>query len=387
MNVMRKKWYTIIPNSPWLSIYLWIIFCLLPFFSLFKDASATEIGVAGMLVTIYVIFNRCSALSRSGLLYMWISFEMIVSLIMIVFFGYVYLAIFTAFSIGTIRRPVGFYVMYGLHVGFTIIATGVMFFVKFDILFSQLPFVVFTLIGVVLMPFTLYSKTRREKLEGQLETAKDRIAELIVFEERQRIARDLHDTLGQKLSMIGLKSDLAARLIERDKDQALHEIKEIRQTASIALKEVRELVANMRTTRFEDELMRVSQILDAAEMTFIFDGDVDKLDVPPLVENVLSMCLKEAVTNVVKHSNATKCEIAFHQNFKEVYLVVRDNGTGIVNKQKTGNGLKGMQERLEFINGSFKLENDSGTALTITIPVTITHQDVTDKADSLYNKE
>lgn len=384
---MRKKWYTIIPNSPWLSIYLWIIFCLLPFFSLFKDASATEIGVAGMLVTIYVIFNRCSALSRSGLLYMWISFEMIVSLIMIVFFGYVYLAIFTAFSIGTIRRPVGFYVMYGLHVGFTIIATGVMFFVKFDILFSQLPFVVFALIGVVLMPFTLYSKTRREKLEGQLETAKDRIAELIVFEERQRIARDLHDTLGQKLSMIGLKSDLAARLIERDKDQALHEIKEIRQTASIALKEVRELVANMRTTRFEDELMRVSQILDAAEMTFIFDGDVDKLDVPPLVENVLSMCLKEAVTNVVKHSNATKCEIAFHQNFKEVYLVVMDNGTGIVNKQKTGNGLKGMQERLEFINGSFKLENDSGTALTITIPVTITHQDVTDKADSLYNKE
>nr|WP_108307061.1 sensor histidine kinase [Metalysinibacillus jejuensis] len=318
---------------------------------------------------------------------MWISFEMIVSLILIVFFGYVYLAIFTAFSIGTIRRPVGFYVMYGLHVGFTIIATGVMFFVKFDILFSQLPFVVFTLIGVVLMPFTLYSKTRREKLEGQLETAKDRIAELIVFEERQRIARDLHDTLGQKLSMIGLKSDLAARLIERDKDQALHEIKEIRQTASIALKEVRELVANMRTTRFEDELMRVSQILDAAEMTFIFDGDVDKLDVPPLVENVLSMCLKEAVTNVVKHSNATKCEIAFHQNFKEVYLVVMDNGTGIVNKQKTGNGLKGMQERLEFINGSFKLENDSGTALTITIPVTITHQDVTDKADSLYNKE
>ena len=387
MNVMRKKWYTIIPNSPWLSIYLWIIFCLLPFFSLFKDASATEIGVAGMLVTIYVIFNRCSALSRSGLLYMWISFEMIVSLIMIVFFGYVYLAIFTAFSIGTIRRPVGFYVMYGLHVGFTIIATGVMFFVKFDILFSQLPFVVFALIGVVLMPFTLYSKTRREKLEGQLETAKDRIAELIVFEERQRIARDLHDTLGQKLSMIGLKSDLAARLIERDKDQALHEIKEIRQTASIALKEVRELVANMRTTRFEDELMRVSQILDAAEMTFIFDGDVDKLDVPPLVENVLSMCLKEAVTNVVKHSNATKCEIAFHQNFKEVYLVVMDNGTGIENKQKTGNGLKGMQERLEFINGSFKLENDSGTALTITIPVTITHQDVTDKADSLYNKE
>lgn len=61
--------------------------------------------------------------------------------------------------------------------------------------------------------------------------------------------------------MIGLKSDLASRLIERDPQQALIEIKDIRQTASIALKEVRELVSDMRTAKFEDELMRISQIL------------------------------------------------------------------------------------------------------------------------------
>ncbi|WP_188615580.1 sensor histidine kinase [Lysinibacillus alkalisoli] len=382
-----KKWYMIIPSSPWLSIYLLIIFCLLPFFSIFKQAELFDIMMAGTLVVIYFIFNRCTAMSHGGRIYMWISFEMVVSLIMIIFFGYVYLAIFTAFSIGMIRRPVGFYIMYGLHVGFTVIATGVTFFFKWDVLLSQLPFIIFTIVGVVLMPFTLYTKNRREKLEGQLETAKDRIAELIVFEERQRIARDLHDTLGQKLSMIGLKSDLAARLIERDKDQALVEIKEIRQTASIALKEVRELVANMRTTRFEDELMRVAQILDAAEMDFTFEGDVETLQVPPLVENVLSMCLKEAITNVVKHSNATKCKVAFHQNFKEVYLLVHDNGNGLSTKQmRTGNGLKGMQERLEFINGSFKLESKDGTSLTITIPVALTHQHVTEKMDKIYKK-
>ncbi len=87
---------------------------------------------------------------------------------------------------------------------------------ELNLFLSQLPFVVLTILAVVLLPLTLYSKNKRENLEGQLETANERIAELIVFEERQRIARDLHDTLGQKLSMIGLKSDLASRLIERD---------------------------------------------------------------------------------------------------------------------------------------------------------------------------
>ena len=375
---MLRKSHSIIPNSPMLSVYLWIIFCFLPFFFIFRKSSYIEISIGITFLMLYFIFYRFSMNSKSGLVYMWISFEMVINIVMTILYGYVYLSIFTAFFIGNIRRPVGFYIMYGLHIGFTVISTGAGFFVELHLFLSQLPFVVLTILAVVLLPLTIYSKNKRENLEGQLETANERIAELIVFEERQRIARDLHDTLGQKLSMIGLKSDLASRLIERDPQQALVEIKDIRQTASIALKEVRELVSDMRTAKFEDELMRISQILKAAEMDFVFEGDKNALQVPPLVENVLSMCLKEAVNNVVKHSGATKCEIAFHQNFKEVYLVVRDNGQGITKKQawKTGNGLKGMRERLEFINGSFKIESVEGTTLSVTIPVAITHQNV-----------
>ena len=193
-------------------------------------------------------------------------------------------------------------------------------------------------------------------LEGQLEDAKERISELIIFEERQRIARDLHDTLGQKLSLIGLKSDLAGRLVSRDPEAAEKELQDIRQTASTALNEVRELVTDMRATKIEDELIRIRQILKAAEMELTIDVDPEFKNIPPLVENVLSMCLKEAVTNVVKHSYGTVCHLTFEKLSDELVIRVKDDGIGIpgAGYNLPGSGLKGIRERLEFVNGQFK---------------------------------
>lgn len=207
-----------------------------------------------------------------------------------------------------------------------------------------------------------------------METARDRISELTLLEERERIARDLHDTLGQKLSMIGLKSDLARRLILKDPEEAERELADIRQTASTALKEVRELVADMRATKLIDEVMRIRQILSAAEIELRIEGDPHVTQIPSNVENVLGMCLKEAVTNVVKHSEATICEVAFKQTEDEVSIVVQDNGKGMKEGPSVGSGLKGMRERLEFVNGSLLSEVNNGTKLTIRMPVVITHQ-------------
>ena len=372
-----QSWYSIISKNPTLSIYIWIIFCILPFFFIIQSFSFWQMIVGTFLILLYFLCHRFSFLSKNGLVYMWISFQMVLNIVMTLMFGYVYLSLFTAFFIGNIRKPVGFYIMYGLHIGFTILSIVGGYFIYLDMFLSQTPFIIIAVIGVVLLPFTLFSKNKQENLEGQLETARERISQLVVHEERQRIARDLHDTLGQKLSMIGLKSDLAVRLVEKNPEQAIAEIKDIRQTASIALKEVRELVANMRSVSIAEELVRVKQILDAAEIDVTITGnDISTLNIPTLSESVIAMCLKEAVNNVVKHSKANHCLISITQSNNEVQLIVYDDGVGFNTELRhAGNGLIGMRERLEFINGTLEINQKKvGTELIVHVPVAITHQ-------------
>ena len=372
-----QSWYSIISKNPTLSIYIWIIFCILPFFFIIQSFSFWQMVLGTFLILLYFLCHRFSFLSKNGLVYMWISFQMVLNIVMTLMFGYVYLSLFTAFFIGNIRKPVGFYIMYGLHIGFTILSIVGGYFIYLDMFLSQTPFIIIAVIGVVLLPFTLFSKNKQENLEGQLETARERISQLVVHEERQRIARDLHDTLGQKLSMIGLKSDLAVRLVEKNPEQAIAEIKDIRQTASIALKEVRELVANMRSVSIAEELVRVKQILDAAEIDVTITGnDVSTLNIPTLSESVIAMCLKEAVNNVVKHSKANHCLISITQSNNEVQLIVYDDGVGFNTELRhAGNGLIGMRERLEFINGTLEINQKKvGTELIVHVPVAITHQ-------------
>jgi len=286
------------------------------------------------------------------------------------FLGYVYFSLFLAFYIGNIERKASFITLYVIHLISTLGAVSIGFFTQTDIFLSQFPFIIISVLGVILLPFTLYNLNKQERLESQLKDANKKISQLMVLEERQRIARDLHDTLGQKLSLIGLKSDLAGKLIYADQDTAKSEIEDIHQTARIALKEVRDMVSDMKEARLDDEILRVKQILHAAQMTCHIDGEMKLKDTPLLIESVLTMCLKEAVTNVVKHSQATSCHITIKQLTKEWLLKIKDNGIGLgksSNKLK-GNGIQGMKERLEFVNGNLDIQASQGLQVTIRIP-------------------
>jgi two-component system sensor histidine kinase DesK len=322
------------------------------------------------MIILFFICYRLSFVSKGWLVYFWTSVQIAISIAMTLLFSYVYFSIFLAFFIGNIQNRAGFFTLYSIHLTSTFVTVNYGFATQNSLFFTQFPFILISLIVVILLPFNTYIRNKQGLLEGQLEHANKRISELVKLEERQRIARDLHDTLGQKLSLIGLKSDLAGKLMIKNPAQAQAEINDVRQTARTALKEVREMVTQMRGTRLEDELFRVKQILKAAQIEFQFDGDLKLENTNLLTENVLSMCLKEAVTNVVKHSGASACSVVIESSRTELVLKVRDNGVGMAEKEirYRGHGLQGMRERLEFVNGSLEIVSDKGAMLIIKVP-------------------
>jgi two-component system sensor histidine kinase DesK len=297
---------------------------------------------------------------------------------MTTYLGYVYFAFFLAYLIGNITNRAAFLTFYIIHLVSATIAINVSFFTQDELFIKQVPFIIIIYISVILLPFSIYNRKKQDQLEAELAFANKRISDLIVQQERQRIARDLHDTLGQKLSLIGLKSDLARKIMDSDPDKSKKELMDIQQTARTALNEVRKMVSNMRGIRVKEEIKHIKEILDAAEIDLKLEGDIELSNVSLFVENILSMCLKEAVTNIVKHSKATICKITIRQLDKEIMVIVSDNGIGMITKEylEKGNGLLGIKERLEFVNGNVKITSEEGLTLKIKVPSVIKQTEV-----------
>ncbi|MFD1739807.1 sensor histidine kinase [Bacillus salitolerans] len=367
-----KNWSQLLRKNTGLSPYVWVVFYILPFYFIFHSSSTYETAFGIAMIVMFFICYVLSFVSKGWLVYFWTSVLIAISTAMSLLFGYIYFSLFLAFFIGNLKNRIAFFMLYIILLITTFATVNYGFVTDNRVIITQLPFVFLSLLAVILLPVSTYNKNKEDMLQGQLEDANKRISELVKLEERQRIARDLHDTLGQKLSLIGLKSDLARKLITKDPEQARIEINDVQQTARIALKEVRELVTKMRGTKLEDEIFRVNQILKAAGIQFELKGDTKLSNTSLITENVVSMCMKEAVTNVVKHSHAKKCTISIIPSQTELVVKVADDGVGITGAltDLKGNGLQGIRERLEFVNGSLDIDSSEGTTISITVPIT-----------------
>ncbi|MFD8716548.1 sensor histidine kinase [Streptomyces sp. NPDC059629] len=191
----------------------------------------------------------------------------------------------------------------------------------------------------------------------ELRKARATVAQLAANEERLRLARDLHDLLGHSLSLITLKSELAGRMLPDHPDKAARQVSDIEQVSRQALVDVREAVTGYRRPRLAAELAGAQVALTAAAVTAEVPADPDLTDVSEDGEAALAWALREAITNVVRHSGATACtvELLRRQTLdgRVLELAVEDNGSGGSGKGP-GNGLTGLTERLEKAGGTLE---------------------------------
>ena len=210
-----------------------------------------------------------------------------------------------------------------------------------------------------------------KRADAKLRRAQQENVALAAVAERVRIARDLHDVLGHTLSVIVLKAELAGRLmglgIPENDTRAAAEIADVERTARTALAEVREAIGGYRSQGLIAELQRARLTLDAAGVALTCETTPPALQARE--ETVLSLAVREAVTNIVRHAHATECTMRFAttpDGFAS--LEVKDNGSAAGKPTREGNGLRGMRERVQALGGRFRIEAGQGTRLLIELP-------------------
>ena len=223
-----------------------------------------------------------------------------------------------------------------------------------------LPGMIFTIvIGGVNSHFGEAARTR-----ARLHRAEEEIESLAQLAERERIARDLHDLLGHTLSLITLKSELAGKLVAKDPERATNEIRDIENISRKALAEVRQTVAGYRASGLEAELANAKIATSAAGITM--KTNMGGVILGPNESTLLAYVLREAMTNILRHSGAQECSVVLEKTAKNIRLMIADDGQGRGGEIE-GQGLGGMRRRLEAAGGTLSITDDDGLHLVAEI--------------------
>ncbi|MFD7012899.1 sensor histidine kinase [Streptomyces sp. NPDC059161] len=213
---------------------------------------------------------------------------------------------------------------------------------------------------------------------SELRDTRQELARTAVEKERLRFSRDLHDLLGHTLSVIVVKSEAARRIARRDLDAALGQVADIESVGRQALTEIREAVTGYREGSLATELDRARSALSAAEVEPVVRQSGPPL--PAQAEALLGWVVREAVTNVVRHSAASRCEIVVDGSPERVTLKITDNGKGapaapVPAPRIGGTGLKGLTERLAAAGGSLTAGPAPRTGFQVTAELPVDPQD------------
>lgn len=224
-------------------------------------------------------------------------------------------------------------------------------------------------LGVLAAGFAMWGIVSMMRRNIELLAERERNAELAIFEERARMARDLHDILGHSLTVITVKAELAGRLIDIDTERAHAEVADLERLARDALADVRRTAEGYREMSLAVEVVRARTALASAGVDADLPGSTEQ--VRSDLRDLFAWAVREGVTNVLRHSNASTCTITL----EPARLVVSDDGQGTrqsaIAAQDSdvcgGHGLVGLRERAERSGATVRTRSFAGSGFTLEV--------------------
>ncbi|NVJ61569.1 MAG: sensor histidine kinase [Gammaproteobacteria bacterium] len=360
MNTLKTIHRFLLPDDKKLGYqpYLWLSYLLIYFFNyLFRTPSKIEIvsSVIGILIFLVLYF---SSYRREGykLVLHIAGIHLIGAILAIWNMGasvfFVYAACMCAFFVNPRH---GF-----LGIGIILILIVLQSWLMDLAAYFYLPGIFFSaLIGTSNIYFA-----QIERKNKVIKASQDEIKQLATTAERERIARDLHDLIGHTFSLITKKAELAKKLVDHDPVKAKQELQDIENTSRDALAQVRSTVSGYKTLDLFSEITTASGLCRASDIKL--EQNIQPVNLSEECNQCLAYVLRETVTNIVRHSNGTRCSIQLVDNNQWIKLIITDDGT--VKEFTKGNGLTGMQERVEQLNGTLTLDTSNGFQVTAEVP-------------------
>ncbi|KRC64225.1 hypothetical protein ASE12_05260 [Aeromicrobium sp. Root236] len=219
--------------------------------------------------------------------------------------------------------------------------------------------------AVLLAAAAVWSFRLAWQRQAKLMAAEQDLSELAVQEERARIARDLHDILGHSLTVISVKAELAERLFDDDPVRARAELEDLQRLSRDALADVRSTAQGIRGISLPGEIASARMALESAGIEPLLPTVAD--EVPSRWRELFAWTLREGVTNVIRHSQASRCEVELDAE----RIRVTDDGRAPCPDDGSGNGLEGLRQRARLAGATVTTSTgpgERGFSLTVSVP-------------------
>lgn len=226
---------------------------------------------------------------------------------------------------------------------------------------------------VIIAFFTFMYAGQRVSIVDYMKKQKDLehnryINNLLAENERNRIGRDLHDTLGHVFASLTLKTELALKLLEKEKyDSLKQELLDINNLTKSSMNSVREVVNNLKFRTINEEISLAKETLNLANISLEINTNLGLEKINPTLQSTVAMVLRELVNNVIKHSRADKVFLKISEDSSSLILEIEDNGIGFAYGKKVE--LKSIEERIVLLKGIVEIVSyKNPTTIKIKIP-------------------